>query len=172
MEFKTYLQEKDEKAKDSRPLIYLDMDGVLADYEKEADKRLGKPLSVVGNAGWKKVKKEHYETDFFPSLDPMPGAKELFSFIKQHFRFKILSATGEHISNIIKKEKATWLKKHFGGAETIFVIHSKDKAKYANDGVVLVDDREKSVKPFHGAGGNVILHKNPKQTITKLKKHL
>lgn len=152
--------------------IFVDLDGVLVDFDKEME-RIGFPRHVVEHD--KKAKSNFWKTigamakrgqPFWGAMDPMPDAMELWNYVKE-YNPEILSATG-HVGNPIE-EKNEWVKKHLGDIPTHLVRKSSDKAQYAAPNHILIDDREKSIGPWRAAGGIGILHKNATDTIRQLK---
>lgn len=158
--------------------VALDLDGVLADFEKRA-------LELAGYAPdhdpqnkklrtdfWKKVN-EHIRVPgqtFFETMDKMADADELFEYVKHRKPF-ILSATGNHFS-AASTEKRNWVRKHFGhemANYAVFVRDARNKAEYALPHRILIDDRRKAIDPWIEAGGIGILHKNTESTIAQLK---
>jgi len=74
---------------------------------------------------------------------------------------EILTSVGKFNSKDVSVDKVMWLKKHFPQLVSKFnyVTKSNDKARWASEDTLLVDDRIKCVVPFEKKGGNVILYK-------------
>lgn len=152
--------------------IFVDLDGVLVDFDKEMEKE-GFPRSAVEHD--KKTKSkfwQHIQTlakqglPFWGKMDPMPDAFQLWNYIKK-YNPEILSATG-HVGNAAE-EKKNWVKQHFGDIPVHLVRKSEEKAQHAAPHHILIDDREKSIVPWTKAGGIGILHKDAVETIRQLK---
>ena len=79
--------------------IYIDMDGVLADFEKgirelchmEPQSQNGKRSVILDDLMWEAIRKVDH---FYGRLDLMPGAKEMFSRIESAYGDKCEILTG------------------------------------------------------------------------------
>lgn len=152
--------------------LYVDLDGVLVDFDKQME-RIGYSRTVVETDKkakarfWHDVgRMAHRGYTFWEDMDPMVDAFELWDYIK-HREPEILSATG-HVGNAVK-EKHVWVKRHLGEVTTHLVSKSPDKAKFAMPHHILIDDRAKSIDPWVAAGGIGILHISAADTIRQLK---
>lgn len=155
--------------------IYVDMDGVLADFEKGFAKLSNgdgkKQESMTKEEVWNLINSEKPDT-FYSDLEKMPDADELWNFIKK-YKPEILSSTGNSNEQSRAEQKRLWVQQYFGdNIATNFVNKSALKAKYATPNSILIDDRKKSIDPWIEAGGIGILHKSAKDTIKQLKKIL
>jgi len=153
--------------------IFVDLDGVLANFDKKVKELTGKlPDQLVKKDMWNAIKKYYKDGhQFYRELDLMPDANQLWNHIKVHDPI-ILTATGQKVESI-KQEKVEWCKEHFPGVQMIGVVHSHEKANYiirdTEEISILIDDREKSINPWVAAGGVGILHTSARQTIKELK---
>lgn len=152
--------------------IYIDSDGVIADFDKKVIEILGgKRIHEVPKGRlWSSIERYDKEVEpFFESLELMPGARRLVDFARGNFEnVKILTATGFTPANG-GEQKIRWYAKHFPGLEVIVVKKSPDKAAYAHPKAVLIDDRSKSTDPWLSAGGIAILHTSVDNSIAVLK---
>lgn len=163
--------------------IFVDLDGVLVDFEKfAAEHIIEKHINIdqvqahlaqrgAKNDFWKAVnrwvKKGHL---FFGAMDPMEDAFVLWDYIKEYFP-TILSATG-HVPHA-STEKRDWVKRHLGDTTAgmaLFVRAASEKCQYAAPNHILIDDRKKAIEPWIEAGGIGILHTSAADTIEQLKK--
>lgn len=153
--------------------LYLDVDGVFADFDKKVVEVTGKhPQDQNENEMWaamKKYAKEHPEVQMWGDLDLLSDAMKLWSYVKD-YNPTFLTSTGTWAAEKASKEKHAWIKKHFPGHDVITVPRSKMKSNYAAKNHILVDDRMKSIGPWREAGGIGILHKSASDTIAQLKK--
>lgn len=157
---------------DQQYKVYVDLDGVLVDFDSEMA-RIGFPRAKVENDKvakskfWQAVGRLAKEgKPFWGAMNPMPDATQLWNYVKK-YNPEILSATG-HVGNATQ-EKHEWVKKYLGDVPVHLTRKSADKAQYAAPNHILIDDRAKSIEPWLAAGGIGILHKNAADTINKLK---
>jgi beta-phosphoglucomutase-like phosphatase (HAD superfamily) len=147
--------------------LFLDCDGVLADFVRGATKLLGMPPDEFearfGEAEmWKRIEQKH---DFFGSLEPMPDAFELFNAVK-HLNPIIL--TGRPRGKWATEQKLKFRDKYFPDTEMIVCL-SRDKIKYAKPGDVIVDDFMKWRHLWEKGGGLWVLHTSAATSIQELK---
>lgn len=119
-----------------KPIIYIDMDGVLVDFESA--------LTKVSPEMLEKFAGEYDNIpDIFALMDPVPGALEAVDRLKEKYDLYILSSSPWENPTALG-DKLAWVKKYFGGdgQENIFfrkVIFSS--VKHLNRGDILIDDR-------------------------------
>ena len=161
--FKKYLAEA--RKKDTGFKLYVDMDGVLADFETAAKKAVGVDRidRIDQQELWDAV--ERRGPKFWENLKKLGDADELWRFVKP-YNPTILTSPSKSEWCIPGKKK--WAKKHFGNVK---VICEKKKAKYARPNTILIDDWNKQTKRFEAAGGIGIIHKSAKATIEELKRY-
>jgi hypothetical protein len=149
--------------------LYVDLDGVLADFDKQYDLIFGMESRNDKKQFWKNVDAAE---EWFFHLPPMEDAQELFDYVSKHtFGFKILTATGYNYEKHSAQKRA-WCKKHFNiePENVITVVSGATKAQYAESRYdILIDDRLKAIDPWRLAGGTGILHTDAKTTIQQLK---
>jgi hypothetical protein len=147
--------------------LYLDCDGVLADFDKGATAILGmKSRAFEHRYGigrfWQKLATA---PDFYFSLPLMPDAMRLFDAVK-HLDPIIL--TGLPLGNWAADQKMRWAEKHFPGVRMITCM-ARDKRDHAAEGDVLVDDNDKFRHLWEQAGGIFVHHKSAAQSIEELR---
>ena len=160
----------------TKPVIYCDMDGVLADFKTAAVKTTGMSINRWMNipSSLKKWEPIKQNKNFWYNLPWMPGGKQLWSYISK-FDPQILSAYVEETydPNCIPG-KTAWLRKNTGlvNNSKINLVRRKEKKLYARKGKpsILIDDYEKNIREFTQAGGVGIHHTNTSKTISELKK--
>lgn len=156
----------------SKYKIYLDMDGVIVDWEKQfehySDGR--SPAAYEAEHG----KKQTYELvhknspAFYADAPWMRDGKVLYNFVKE-LPTEILSHSSNPESNV---GKTAWLKKHGITFKPNLVSHREDKAKFAGPDAIMIDDRQDVIDEFKAAGGIGLLHTSATDTINKLKEIL
>ena len=156
--------------------IYVDMDGVLADFFGEWKKLVGKDWREIDKDEIEPaLKKIRDEEDFWLNIPLTSNAKKLLGIIKEvKGNYKILSSP---LANDPKSEphKREWIEKNLDFFPPTEVIITKDKAKYATnpDGTpnILIDDYGVNIAAWESAGGIGFKHKDHKfeRTAKKLK---
>jgi len=155
--------------------IYLDMDGVLCDFESRFIELFGKGAYGMGMRDRKNFSQNwpnFIQQGEFKNLSWFPGGQELLSFLKNHpeIKVEILSSSGgEKHHEEVKKQKKHWLKKHGINYQANIVPGRSLKKNYATPTTILIDDTEDVIDGFELAGGIGILHKDIKKTLEKLK---
>ena len=146
--------------------LYLDCDGVLADFDRGAEAILGmtpKAFERRYNIGrmWAKLASA---PDFYGTLPLMPGAIELFDAVK-HLDPTIL--TGLPRGNWAAEQKVRWAAEHFPGTPIITCM-AVDKRKHCRAGDVLVDDQMRHAHLWEQAGGLFVHHRTVEETLERL----
>ena len=146
--------------------LYLDCDGVLADFNKGATAALGlHPRAYEKRHGigrfWQKLASA---PDFYFGLPLIPDAMELFDAVK-HLNPIIL--TGLPRGNWAADQKVRWAAKYFPGTKIITTM-ARDKRDHARKGDVLVDDQDRHRHLWEGVGGVFIHHKSARDTLDAL----
>ena len=149
--------------------LYLDCDGVLADFDKGATAVLGlHPRAFEKRHGigrfWAKLASA---PDFYFGLPLMDDAMELFDAVK-HLDPIIL--TGLPRGNWAADQKVRWAAQYFPGTRIITTM-ARDKRDHAKEGDVLVDDQTRHRERWEEVGGIFIHHKNARETLVELKRY-
>lgn len=153
------------------PKIFLDLEGVLADFDKRACEVLNGECHYRydfihgGDALWSRL---NGSFDFFASFDPMPDAFTLWDAVK-HLDPVILTALPKTNAFSVDEQKRRWVGEHLGYHVRVITCETLDKPKYATGGSILVDDRSVNKAKWEAAGGTFILHTRAVFTIAKLK---
>ena len=150
------------------PRLFLDADGVLADFDEGARRLLGMhPRAFEARHGrgafWKRLAQAK---DFYGSLPKMADADVLFDAVK-HLKPTIL--TGLPLGNWAAPQKVKWAAEHFPGVPIITCM-ARDKHKHMKPGDVLVDDRENHRAAYEAAGVVFVHHKNAEDSLRQLAK--
>jgi nicotinic acid mononucleotide adenylyltransferase len=156
-----------EEQEGSKYKIYVDMDGVIVDFDggyekltgittKEADKKgpefFWKPISKAGAKWW-------------ITLKWMPDGKQLWDYVKKYNPELLSAPSREEASRLGKR---VWVKRELPGVKLI--LRSADKKQeFASSNSILIDDREKNIEQWKNAGGIGILHTDATSTIKQLK---
>jgi hypothetical protein len=149
--------------------LYLDCDGVLADFDKGAAAVLGMhPRAYEKRRGpgrfWAKLASA---PDFYFSLPLLPDAMRLYEAVR-HLDPVIL--TGMPRGGWAADQKVRWAARHFPGVRIITTM-ARDKFKHAKEGDVLVDDQDRHRHLWEEAGGVFIHHEDVDTTLEELKRY-
>lgn len=170
---------KIDELENKMPHLYLDMDGVQADF-------FGAWAEKHGVSHWKIIKDKEGEIeelanstpeqvyDFFRNLKPLPGGQEIIKWLRDNnIPFTVLSAPlrGPY-ADASKKAKSDWLDQYNPGTSSNAIFTSQ-KHKYAvTNGVqnVLVDDFGPYCQKFSDAGGIVVKHEDESEDPNAVEK--
>ncbi len=158
--------------------IYLDMDGVIADFNTRFKDLSGiEPREFESKYGrkafWDFIDEEN-KIKFWVGIPPMPGASELVSYISKH-DYEILTAPS--IKDQSRLGKNLWVRNHVGdifpSKPKVTFKFSKEKHKVKQNLSqfdILIDDRQSIIDNWNNAGGFGILYQSTPQAIADLKK--
>ena len=164
-----------------KPHVYLDMDGVQADFfgawadkhNVPSYKHIHDPDKAITELAHSS-KEEVY--DFFRNLSPLPGGQRIIHWLHKHkVPFTVLSAPLRGpFADISIQAKRDWLDQYNPGTSNTAKF-TADKYVYAMDGDepnVLVDDVDRFLVPWEEAGGIAIKHydENINDTIRQLER--
>jgi len=149
--------------------IYLDMDGVIVDFDKQFKDAFGmSPREYEQGFGiemfWKKI--EERGVGFWRGMEWMPGGKELYKRVSQHDHYLLSSPSRSETSKI---GKHMWKKDNTPNTKLI-LSRSYNKKNYADRSNILIDDRESNIQQWRDAGGIGILYKSAEQVNKELDK--
>ncbi len=150
------------------PKLFLDCDGVLADFDAGARQVLYGMTPAQFEA--RHSKREFWRRlasapDFYSRLPLMSDAQRLFDAVT-HLGPTIL--TGLPLGNWAAPQKVAWAARHFPGTPIITCM-ARDKVKYMKSGDVLLDDREDHRAKWENAGGVFVTHKDAERSLAALR---
>ena len=155
--------------------IYLDMDGVIADFVKRYKELYHmEPREAEKKKEFNKFFDEFIETNQFATLDMMPGSMMGLEFLrKANVPTQILSSTANEARyDDISKQKMIWLQTHGITFNPLFVPGKKHKYKYATPDSIIIDDTESVIDDWRKAGGIAIWHKDWMTTLAILRQYI
>jgi 5'(3')-deoxyribonucleotidase len=131
------------KKEEKLPTLYIDMDGVVADFDHEIKKVHPNVFELEDGDERSRIIDEVVEADvrLFLRLQPMPGALDAIEQLKDHYEIYFLSTPMWNIPESLM-DKRLWLEKTFGdfAKKRLILTHRKD----LNIGEYLIDDRLKN----------------------------
>lgn len=148
--------------------IFLDMDGVIADFRKGCEN-----LNAIQGTkvDWEIVHKAG--SDFWANLDWCEGGQKFYKWLvkfckEQNIDLCILSAINYDAG---MQGKQDWLDKNcpeIPRQNRYFSTFGKEKVKYANKTSLLIDDFGKNIERFIMAGGQGIVYTDPTDAMNKV----
>lgn len=157
--------------------IYLDMDGVLANFDERWSSLFNEtPGTSRDRKQFDPNWKLFIQNQNFASLSMFPGAEDLLEFVSRYrfdLNIEILSSSGGKLfHNEVSIQKRLWLNNHGISYVRNFVPGRKLKKNYATPSTILIDDTPDVIEAFTAAGGIGILHTDANETIELLKGYL
>lgn len=159
--------------------IYLDMDGVLADFDRgvlelchmKSYSQNGKWDPQYDDLMWAAMQKIDH---FYDRLELMPDAKEMFDLIYGIYgdQCEILTGVPRPERGILTagEDKISWMKRLLSPTVKVNIVLRKEKILYCKGpDSILIDDREKTILEWKEAGGTGILHTSPKATLDQMR---
>jgi len=140
--------------------FYLDMDGVVADWESAAALFFGRPIRLNGATNtvkeWDTIKTQHR---FYRTLPLMPRVDELVALARQYrdaLGWNLLFLTAVPKNDDMPwafYDKVLWAQERFPDIPVHFGPHSWDKHRHCAHGDILVDDRPDNCSSWIASGG-------------------
>ncbi len=171
----------------NKPTLYLDMDGVLADFNTAAQTLIkatnADAEKAAENGRWPEKDWEliSSQSNFYRILPKMPLADELVELavrFRENLDYDVKILTAIPKDNDMPDafhDKVDWINEHYGqyGFRVHFGPYSKDKASHctgADD--ILVDDRTSNCNEWRSAGGTAVQVKTGeyRQALIELEK--
>jgi len=155
--------------------IYLDMDGVIADFDKRYQELFKiSTKEAERDKKWVQFFNQFIQDRHFATLDLMPEAIELMDYLKgTGIPITILSSTSsEKRDGEIRPQKMEWLKKHKIDFPVILVPGAHLKKDYATPDSILIDDTSKNIDDWRREGGVGILYTDYVSCVAMLSMYL
>lgn len=148
------------------PQLFLDCDGVLADFESAAERIFDMPTRVAHqkltpHQFWQKLRNQ---PNFYGTLPLLPDAMTLFNAVR-HLHPIIL--TGCPLGGWAEPQKHAWAALHFPHTKIITCM-ARDKRLHMTTGDILVDDTLKHRHLWEEFGGIFLHHTAAANTLAEL----
>jgi 5'(3')-deoxyribonucleotidase len=144
--------------------IFLDMDGVVADWQIFVKSVVGRDLPEGQrwpDEDWRQLIQIQR---IYRDLQPLPYAQELVArvlVLAQVSQYEVKFLTAVPRRNDFPyafEDKVHWANNHFPGIPVWFGPYSQDKQRRAAPGQVLIDDRITNINEWRAANGYGIHH--------------
>ncbi|MFP4373204.1 MAG: hypothetical protein ACLFPO_02645 [Spirochaetaceae bacterium] len=168
-------------------VIFVDLDGVLADFDRAVEELTGLPPSRQSpGAMWPRLARAR---DFYATLPWTPDGPELWERVRP---LDPVILTGLPRGNWAKPQKLEWCRRELGPTVPVIACMSREKAEKAREWIeehrddvrasrarpaqatdtvpLLIDDRASTRDPWVAAGGVFIHHRSAAQSIRELEK--
>jgi hypothetical protein len=153
--------------------IFVDLDGVLADFDRGYKKLTGKSTKHIdvqdSQTFWDTFKqsledKQMFEQEYWENLEWMSDGKLLWNYVKKYNPY-ILTAPSINPASKIGKRK--WVER-LNNMKNIYFRSAFLKSDFARKDTILIDDRKDTIERWDNKGGIGILHISAENTIKKL----
>ena len=153
--------------------IYLDMDGVLADFEDRYVEKFGefpKDSHKRRKHFWNNWKQFVDDADF-ETLRKHKNCDELLEVVRSlNLPVEILSSSGGGYSHdIVTEQKKKWLEANGIEFKANIVPGGGHKADFASPWHILIDDTDNVIERYRKAGGTAIHHVDIHETVKQLR---
>ena len=153
--------------------LFLDLDGVLADFDRGVEDLLGRlPHAIEPRRMWPALARS---PGFYEHLHWMPDGKQLW---EASIPASPVILTGLPLGKWAEPQKRAWCARELGEDVTVIAGPSRKKHELASDflrqqgranvTMILVDDREKQQEPWEQAGGVFVLHRSAAASLDAL----
>lgn len=147
--------------------LYLDLDGVMADFDAHFPALFGLDhRDLPDDEMWAKI---NSHPSYFLDLPPCPGALDFFRAIET-LQPIVLTACPRSNYAVAARQKRQWVREHLSTKVTVLpVMGGLNKPLFMHDaGDILIDDFAKNIDAWVHAGGQGILHRNFDETTERL----
>ena len=165
-----------------KPIVYLDMDGVMADFFGGIEKLYGvKHWKELTSDRTKDLKADVIKritgTNFFETLPKIASTDQLIKMVKDFTdgTFSICSSPLRGDNENSAKWKKVWISKNIEQPEEIIITGRKESYavnKQTKQPNILIDDRPINIQKWQSAGGFGILYQANRDSLSKVKSEL
>lgn len=153
--------------------LFVDLDGVLADFDAAVIDLFGvPPTEIVPPRMWSRLART---PDFYATLSWTIDGRRLWEYAAV---FNPTILTGLPRGNWAEPQKRAWCARHLGPEVPVITCMSREKPQRAAEVTppghtpVLVDDRDRQREPWVESGGIFIHHRSATESIDRLRELL
>jgi len=156
---------------DAKPIVYVDMDGVLADlYAAAAEFSDVDHYNNMTDAQWESFFKDSDAYHLFRDIKPFSTTNQLLRLVKKYAgKYTILSSPLSFDREGSIKGKREWMLKNITvHPDNIIFDHEKFKYAKQSDGTpnVLIDDWKGNTVPWDAHGGTAIKYQADESPVS------
>ncbi len=149
--------------------IYIDMDGVLVDFDRGVKELLGLDPQPQESSSdeynkmlWEKARQY---PNFYFKLKPVKDMVDMFNELVKTYGDKVEILTGiprkERGIETASQDKIDWIHKYLSKDVKVNTVRRKEKKNFClGSGYILIDDYTKNLNEWFEAGGTSILFKD------------
>jgi 5'(3')-deoxyribonucleotidase len=151
------------------PQIFIDMDGVVADFDQGVAQALNissQELAQVKSSGrWGKTHWDRLVAEYpriyriLPKMAKADKMIELAVKFRDDLNWELRMLTAVPKDNDVPdafRDKINWMSEQYPGIPVWFGPYSRDKSHHCRSGDILVDDRKDNCENWRAAGGLAI----------------
>lgn len=154
-----------------RPTVYLDLDGVMADFDSHFPALFGVDhRGMLDDDMWAQI---NAHPSYFRDMPQCPGAKEFFDRISWLNPIILTACPRTNYANAAR-QKREWVREHLSSTCHVLPVmggHNKPLFMHSR-GDVLIDDFEKNTTAWKLEGGFAILHRDFQTTRDELEREI
>lgn len=146
--------------------LFLDMDGVLADFDAGFFNLTGKtPKDYTDAEMWRRITAHE---PFYFDLPPMPDLAALWAHTAKYHP-TVLTGVPYSLKERCTLQKLAWVAQHLTPTPPLIACMARDKSLHLKPGDVLVDDRIHYRDLWINRGGQFVHHRDAATTIADLR---
>jgi len=158
-----HAQELKKSLAKKRRTIYIDMDGVVADFNLFVSELLGRQIGWgihdLTSQEWDILAKTPNLYRNLPLIEESVKMVGLCRSFSSRVNVEFLTAIPRQSTMpSAKQDKFDWINEHFPGIPVNFGPFSRDKQNWARPGDILIDDKQSNIDEWEAAGGIPIHH--------------
>jgi 5'-nucleotidase len=150
-----------------KPRIYLDLDGVVADFDAHFPVTFGVDhRKLKDDEMWAKI---NGHPSYFGNMPPCCGALEFFAEVRQHNPIILTACPKSNYAHVARQKRA-WVREHLSTEIMVLpILGGVNKPLFMHaPGDILIDDFMTNARAWEEAGGRAILHRSFPTTRAQL----
>ncbi len=158
--------------------VFLDMDGVLADFDRGVKELCGLPIrkqeiedKAADERMWQRIRETEH---FYDRLELMEDAERMFRLLEGQYgvHCEILTGIPKKKRGIITagEDKINWIRRKLSKDIPVNVVYKEEKKNYCTgEECILIDDLARNIEEWEANGGTGILFTSVDDTIKALR---